>query len=58
MLMGSMSGEEWWMDEGYCRDGSDCVTAAFYGIVMETVLSSLTLRQICRKIDQTSKAMR
>jgi hypothetical protein len=35
-----MSGEEWWMDEGYCRDGSDYVTAAFYGIVVETVLSS------------------
>jgi hypothetical protein len=58
MLMGSMSGEEWWMDEGYGRDGSDYVTAAFYGIVVETVLSSLTLGQVCRKIDRTSKVTR
>jgi hypothetical protein len=58
MLMGSMSGEEWWMDEGYGRDDSDCVKAAFCGIVVETVLSSLTLRQVCRKIDRTSKATR
>jgi hypothetical protein len=58
MLRGSMSGEEWWMNEGCGKDDSDCVKAAFYGIVVETVFSSLTLRQVCREIDRTSKATR